>query len=448
MSEYAQLLEQWSTHVEEDIPQAYNSTHTTLVALKDALDATEVTSEFLREISAQILGSPETHEQLVDKIENLIKMAGGTEQRKILEDVKIMIDCLKTTFAKYNSHNKILQNFIDKKSLFDRLYAHSITARKHAVKDVIEIIAGTANDFYEFIHPDENISKSKLKVVEHGQGSVEISVDFHGSRENPMLHYSESHLDTLGLSYFLALRWHEAQNNPNLKILIVDDVLTSVDGEHRERIAKLLNQNFSDHQIIISTHDFHFYQYIRRIFGNNGFSYTRINRWDVEKGPRLGDPTTDIDILDTDKRADMNHQDLAARCGRYFEWYLKQITESLEVPVVARFNRGHDIGSLWQPLYSRLKTKNAGFKQAFPLLPDEVEQNGWVRNECGAHDNEQDAPVDPNEVIRFAEKLEQLYDATYCSSCKCFIKKINDGDWVCSCGHIEYKKKVAQVVNN
>ncbi len=132
------------------------------------------------------------------------------------------------------------------------------TRRKSAIQEVLDAVSGIANTLYEEIHPGENIAKSSLSVRETGEGSVTLSTEFYGEDEPPLLHYSDSHLDTLGLCYFLAVRKYEAERNPGFKVLVLDDVLHSVDADHRARFATLLKREFSDHQIIITTHDRHF----------------------------------------------------------------------------------------------------------------------------------------------------------------------------------------------
>src|SRR5262249_17795752 len=153
-------------------------------------------------------------------------------------------------------------------------------------------------------------------------------------RENPLLHFSESHLDTLGLCYFLALRRHEALRAPGFKLLVLDDVLHSVDADHRGRIAMLIKDQFSDHQIIITTHDIHFYEGLRRELGSSGYAYRRINNWDLTRGPVFGDPLADFDrITVSEEREQLSPESLAAAGGRFFEWLLRETTESLEVSV-------------------------------------------------------------------------------------------------------------------
>jgi len=64
--------------------------------------------------------------------------------------------------------------------------------------------------------------------------------------------FSESHLNCLGLSFFLASV--EAFNKNN-KFIIFDDVISSFDTTHRKRFTDLILGEFSDYQIILLTHE-------------------------------------------------------------------------------------------------------------------------------------------------------------------------------------------------
>jgi hypothetical protein len=239
----------------------------------------------------------------------------------------------------------------------------------------------------------------------------------------------------------LALRRHESARNTEFKVLILDDVMHSVDADHRGRVARLLRDEFSDHQIIVTTHDFHFYEALRKSLGNANFTYQAIGGWDIALGPILGDPSTDLDvILDTTSYAKRRVDDLAASGGRFFEWLLKQLDERLRVAIAARFDRRHDVGSMWPPLCSKLK-RQKGFIAVYPSLADDLDNSLWVRNACGAHDNETESAVTPSEVQSFACLLANLYNAMHCDGCDSLTAHQPDDGWRCDCGKLSFASK-------
>ena len=213
---------------------------------------------------------------------------------------------------------------------------------------------------------------------------------------------------------------------------------TAVDSPHRERLARLLRENFADHQIIITMHDRLFYDRVRAVFGTNGVSYLSLLDWDIERGPIRGDASTDLDrICVPEVRETKSAEELAAAGGRFFEVLLREITEALEVAVPARFKQRHDIGNMWPPTAKKLR-RNKEFQARHPDLVEELDANGWVRNEVGAHHNEAEAPVDPSEARKFAERLAQLHRAVTCEDYSSVIEKHGDNDWRCRCGALRY----------
>lgn len=436
------FLKDWASTISEPLPPEYESTGKLLTEFADVLNARAIDSHTLRGFADRFKAAVNSHEATVKKVDDLIVKEGGGERRSNLQNLLNVVDALLNDAPKHWGLLKDFRSVERRKRVINRIHEHAIEARKAAVQTTLEAVSTTANRYYEAVHPKENIATSKLTVREVGQGSVNLSTNFAGNEEHPMLHLSESHLDTLGLCYFLALRKHEAEREPSFRLIVLDDVMHSVDAEHRGRVAELLRSELSDHQIVITTHDKHFYDILRATLGTGGFSYQSIADWDLVRGPILSDPSTDLDvILDEDAYTKRRSEDLSAAGGRFFEWLLKQLNEGLQVAVLARFSRGHDIGSLWPPLCPKLKG-HAGFATKYPRLAAELDASKWVRNACGAHDNIVEVSVTHAEVREFAGGLAALYQATHC---ECgFIKKQDNGDWRCACGALSFSAKGAK----
>lgn len=391
--------------------------------------------EKLGELRASLNVTLANHDGLISKLEAGLAADGGA-RRLALSNGLDVLQIASTDFQAYQSTRKHLQDEAKRRAGLERISVHALQARRATVQGIVDRLAALANEYYEFIHPGEGISKSKLDVRQVGKGSVEISTSFHGQDEHPLLHFSESHLDTLGLCYFLAARRLEAEAEPAFKLLVLDDVVHSVDADHRDRIARLLDNKFSDHQIVIVTHDSIFFQRLRAIFGSK-FEYVYFVNWSLDQGPVRIQASTDIDrITSPELRNAMGQEELAASCGRFGEWLFMQLTERLQIAVQARFTRPHDIGTLWPPLAAKLRKHApfAGKKQAV----DDVDSSQWVRNKVGAHYNEPESPVTPAEVRSLAEGLNDLYDATFCTKCGRTIAKVSDKNWRCNCGALDY----------
>lgn len=439
---YEKFIEQWGKQMLAPLPNEYGQTHSWLTEMEAALGREEFESAQFRDFQLRLNKVLASHAAATAQINAKISQEGGGERRSQLGSAAAMIESLTSNWPKYASAFAKANRVAVQENLISRLHDHAVESRKAAVQTTFNGVAEVANDYYDRMHPGEGIATSKLEVREVGQGSANLSTEFFGTREHPLLHYSESHLDTLGLAYFLALRKYEATLRPEFKVLVLDDVMHSVDAEHRARVARVIKEEFDDHQVIITTHDLPFYQALRRDLGNAKYTYTRINNWSVEHGPVLGDPLTDFDrITVAEEREKLDEESLSAASGRFFEWLLREVTEALGVAIPACFKRRPVIGDMWSPLAAKLR-KQKGYAAEHAVLVDGLEQNAWVRNECGAHYNEEvSAPTLP-EVQEFARLLSSLHDSLRCAECHEFVSKRRDGAWRYECGQISYGEKV------
>src|SRR5690606_36531217 len=106
--------------------------------------------------------------------------------------------------------------------------------------------------------------------------------------KDPRAFLSEGHLDSLGLCIFLATV--KIFNAPGT-LLVLDDVLTSIDRDHRHRVGELLLDEFADYQVILTTHDEHWFELLKSVTRARGvqgnWKFTKVEAWSVERGPIL-----------------------------------------------------------------------------------------------------------------------------------------------------------------
>ena len=79
----------------------------------------------------------------------------------------------------------------------------------------------------------------------------------------PHSFFNEAKLTSIALSIRFALLKNRIKTSP-LKILVLDDLLISLDMSNRIKILKLIFEEFNDFQIIFMTHDKSFYNEIKR----------------------------------------------------------------------------------------------------------------------------------------------------------------------------------------
>ena len=107
-------------------------------------------------------------------------------------------------------------------------------------------IEADLTEFYRFINlEDEAGFTAKL---EHSAGKLDLDVDFYGRGFFPPgAYHSEGHQDGMGLCMYLALK--SEMSGANFTLAILDDVVMSVDKEHRREVCRLLLEKFPSTQI-------------------------------------------------------------------------------------------------------------------------------------------------------------------------------------------------------
>ncbi|MDQ6961020.1 MAG: hypothetical protein Q9M28_00620 [Mariprofundaceae bacterium] len=92
------------------------------------------------------------------------------------------------------------------------------------------------------------------------------------------LHFNEAKLKMTAIAMFFSLIKMEENKNNTLKLLVLDDFLTSLDMANRHYIIEYLFKNFKKYQIILFTHNLHFYNLILDWLNLNH----QAKHWDVK----------------------------------------------------------------------------------------------------------------------------------------------------------------------
>ena len=202
-------------------------------------------------------------------------------------------------------------------------------------------------------------------LVSQGAG-VDFKVDFHGRGVNaPNALHSEGHQDTMGICLYLALA--ERLTKGFIDLIILDDVMMSVDAPHRREICNLLANFFKGRQFFITTHD----QTWARQLQSEGVikSKNRIefSNWTIENGPSLNILSDIWDVIEED----LTRNDIpaaAAKLRRGSEEYFSQVCASLHAPVRFKFNGQYELGDLLNGAMSEYKSQLKHAKTAARIL--------------------------------------------------------------------------------
>lgn len=180
-----------------------------------------------------------------------------------------------------------------------------------------------------------------------------FDVDFYGrGKFPPGAYHSEGHQDGMGLCLYLALMKRTLGDNYTFSVL--DDVLMSIDADHRREVCKLLVREFPNTQFILTTHDRVWLKFMRtESLINNSVTF---GSWSVETGPktwRHRDVWTEIE--DELKRDEISAA--ASKLRQYLEYIASVLADSLRAQVRYKGDGQYALGDLMPSVVNRWKKK-------------------------------------------------------------------------------------------
>lgn len=318
--------------------------------------------------------------------------------------------------------------------------------RKQYVEDTITNISGTVSQLYARIHPGEVVGKPTFGLKKKTIGSLTLTSAF-GSHPDvpPAAYYSESHLDTLGLCVYLAL----AKSAGNA-LVVLDDVLTSVDEPHLDRVIDLISEEAPHFgHVIITTHSRAWFDRIRLGQGMQA-QLVELYGWDFHNGMNHSAAPLAVDELRQAVTAlKLDRQLVAGRSGILLEQLLDELTLRFGCALPRKRPAHYTLGELAQGFDKNLRKllrtehcdKTGAMITSYEIYPliNAATTDTWIRNQVGAHFNPFAAGISDAMIRQFGEKVVALADALLCPHCHQLARKNKSGSyWDCGggCGKI------------
>ena len=422
--------------------------------LENELQQAEAGVEMLNKQISKQLKNPLSTPHIPTYALNLVPDAAMEELKKKLEEwspklplVDKEYNALAAQLAIYGQLkekverlNKVEAKFNDLNILYHKgelLLGIFKTTRKVYVQNLLKQLNQDICTFYDKMHSGEGIANLKLEVKENKNKSVELLAEFYGKKDvQPKNYYSEAHLDSLGLAMFLAVA--KAQQK---EILVLDDILTSLDLKHLNGILQLLKQLLQEgtfKQIILTTHYERLWSDCK-YRGNGCYDVIKLSPWELNIGIL---PLNNFSTLFEDLKVAINNPlidkaELARKAGLQLDAVLNLLCETYNLPL--------PYGKSLYTLGDYFSAINKIKKQLKVLMPDGKEQSleeiiskcdtrDWIRN-IYSHVNWA-AEVSEEEVKNFALDVQTFSNFLFCEKCGTYIVKHDKKSGVRSCvGH-------------
>ena len=354
-----------------------------------------------------------------------------------------IIDCTKS-FESYKKSEIIYNTFLESRDkILNRLYSE--------IKDRFV-------ELYRELHLDDE-REFKAIIMSEGAG-VDFKVDFHGRGVNsPNALHSEGHQDSMGICLYLALA--ERLTQGFIDLIILDDVMMSVDAPHRREICNLLANFFKGRQFFITTHD----QTWARQLQSEGVIKARnrieFSNWTIENGPSVNISGDIWDEIDDDlERNDI--PSAAAKLRRGSEEYFSQVCSALHAPVRFNLSGQYELGDLLSGAMAEYRSELKHAKEAANSWgkTDELERlkeidefsrnvftrlnmERWAVNPA-LHYN-QWADFTPQDFKPVVDIFRDLFSIFQCNKCGTLLHLVINGPRPeavkCNCGEVNWNLK-------
>jgi RecF/RecN/SMC N terminal domain len=207
------------------------------------------------------------------------------------------------------------------------------------------------SSFYRAINEGDEV-KFAAKLTP-SEGKLDFAVNFYErGLFPPAAFHSEGHQDGMGVCLYLALM--KRLLGENFTIALLDDVVMSVDRDHRYQFCKLLKAQFPNTQFVITTHDRVWAEQMRSAGLVTAKTSLAFHSWTVETGPLV---ESNVEIWDdiAASLAKGKVQAAAAALRHHLEYVSRILANDLGAHTPFKSDGNYELGELMPCVLSRLR---------------------------------------------------------------------------------------------
>ncbi len=416
---------------------------TSLNAFSDELKKELVAKDPIQEPSKLQIDKKEISE-LAKQAQDTAKALTESKRLNIKFQIYTKLFHAVTAYNQYQSIKRQQEILTKQQMTFQVLFADFIKRQEEALNVFLKMFSANIDEYYTAMNPNEKIEDIKLvPIKDKNDDLVGITIEyrfFDEAKTPPIAYLSESHINCLGLSFFLASV--KAFNKQN-KFFVLDDVISSFDRPHRSRFAKLLTDRFGDYQILLLTHEQGFFELVASDVKSKGWLIQDF-KWSKENGVGIGKGTTDIKERILKKFKDKDTDGLGNDIRVYTEKVMKKIAYNIESQVAFRYNEINEkrmAPELLDAVHSRISKKGNGLKDKANI--QKLKGMPMFIGNVTSHNDEFTESIE--DLAAIWEDIEKTIHIFYCDECSKYIS-IKYFDNVesrirCRCGKLTYDWK-------
>lgn len=337
----------------------------------------------------------------------------------------------------------------------NHLHDSFLKARDRVLGKLYDRVRDRFVELYREIHvSDEGNFFAKIEPKEAG---LKFEVDFYNRGTHPphALH-SEGHQDSMGISLYLALA--EYLNKGIIDLIILDDVVMSVDSDHRRQVCRLLKGAFPDQQFIITTHDKTWANQLKSEGVVDAQSTVEFYNWNVNTGPQVN---YGVDMWNQIEN-DLTKNDIpsaASKLRRSSEEFFGMVCDGIQATVPYKLNTRWELGDFlpaakgkYRTLLKKAKTaaQSWGDRERFEMLNEVDSTVGQIYSRSGAEEWNLNANVHYNNWANFSmndfrpvvDAYKDLFSLFICNKCGGMLSILEKSKKPvavrCNCGKVDW----------
>lgn len=229
-----------------------------------------------------------------------------------------------------------------------KIYCEVLEEELNALYDEVEKDFST---FYRAINGDDEAAfMAKLTPSE---GSLGLEVNFYErGLYPPAAYHSEGHQDGMGVCLYLALM--KRLFGSQFTFALLDDVVMSVDADHRYAFCKLLKTHFPDTQFVITTHDRLWAEQMRSAGLISAKTSVAFHSWTIDSGPLVESNLAIWDEIAA-ALAKGKVEAAAAALRHHLEYVSRHMADQLAATPPFRADGNYELGELMPAVLKQMK---------------------------------------------------------------------------------------------
>ena len=387
------------------------------------------------------------HSETLEKIADGLKTL--TPEQKTWDDLTELKPILKRYFDEKVQYENS-KEFAEVATALSKTYSET---KDRVLENLYKSVNQDFETYYKFLHGDDEKDFYSELRLEGPQ--LDHKVDFYGrGAHHPRALHSEGHQDSMGLCLYLAL--NKKISEGKVKLVILDDVVMSIDSGHRRNVCKLLNEHFPGQQFIITTHNRTWARQLHTDGVVKRKNMVEFKGWTVETGPKyMGNGGVWDEIQG--KLENNEIASAAPQLREHSEFFYEGVCDSLQADVRYRSDGRWELGDYLigakKAFKDILKTaKNsanswdnrddieayAELETQFNAIVQRTQSEHWGINENVHYTKWGD--FEKEDFLPIVEAFHDLEDIFKCSQCQGTLslnmKGMTPSNVKCPCGQV------------